>query len=283
MLHNSTAGQRSQKRTRDAITTFRAGGERIVDLARSTQKETTAALETAVERGEVEHLVIAGGDGLVHLAVQHLAISDIPVTLVPTGTGNDFAKAIHEHAGGDSVHADLIMITETDGSRSWAASVAIAGFPAEINARANTMSRRWGSSVYAVATAFEMPRFGRQQVVLSIDDIPIRTDSAMLALGNTKYFGGGMLPCPDALPDDGLLHLTSIQDVGRLGLTPHLLARRGGSAERKEVLRGEGRRIEILSAGHEFWADGEPIGSSPLTFEIVPKALRIKEVLQTGR
>ena len=87
-----------------------------------------------------------------------------------------------------------------------------------------------------------------------------------------------MLPCPDAVPDDGLLHFTSIEGVDRRRLLPHLLGRAGGTADRHEVLRGTGSRIEIETAGHDFWADGEPLGASPLILEIVPEALRIEQV-----
>ena len=254
-------------------------GERVVDLSGETPAASEATLADAIRRNEIERLVVAGGDGLVHLAIQHVAQTNVAVTIAPVGTGNDFANALTNAGMSERASVDLIAVTKSDGSQIWAASVATAGFPADITARADTMNRRWGPNVYTLAALLELPTFTRRTFELSIDDIPIKTDSAMLAIGNTKYFGGGMLPCPDALPNDGLLHVTSIQDVGRLGLAPHLLGRAGGTADRKEVLRGEGQRVAVHSEGHEFWADGEPIGVSPLTFEIVPKALLLENVL----
>lgn len=261
---------------------LRSDAKVVIDLSAPTPAAASANLREELDAGRVSRIVIAGGDGLVHLAIQHLAGTDIGVTIAPIGSGNDFAHAVQEHRG-TGVRADLIRVTTSDQTQVWVASVAIAGFPADINERANRMGRLWGSSVYALATIQELPTFRRRTYELSLDGIPIATDSAMLAIGNTKYFGGGMLPCPDALPDDASLHLTSIENVDRRGLLPHLIGRTGGTEGRKEVLRGVGQRIDIESSGHDFWADGEPVGTSPLTFEIVPKALRIEHVARTTR
>ena len=284
VLRNPGANRSSKKAAESVIASLRVDGQRVIDLSGPTPDASAAALATAIRNEEIERLVIAGGDGLVHLAIQHVAQTDVAVTIAPVGTGNDFAAALLDadgQKGGpqERSRVDLIAVIAGDGSRTWAASVATAGFPADITARAHTMDRRWGPNVYALAALLELPSFTRRTFELSIDDIPVRTDSAMLAVGNTKYFGGGMLPCPDALPNDGLVHLTSIQDVGRIGLIPHLLGRAGGTADRKEVLRGEGRRISIHSEGHPFWADGEAIGISPITFEVVSNALLLENVL----
>ena len=211
VLHNPTAPRHVQKASRSVISALRAQGHRVTVLAHPTSKATSEALKRAVEGAEIERLVIAGGDGLIHLAIQHVALTDIPVIICPIGTGNDFARAIQEHTASrqeTGLSSDLIRITAHNGAVSWAASVAIAGFPAEINARANTMSRHWGANVYSIAAALQLPHFERRTITLSVDELMVSTNTAMIAIGNTKYFGGGMLPCPDALPDDHLLHLT---------------------------------------------------------------------------
>lgn len=281
VLHNPSASRASQRAAQSIMANLASSGKQVVDLSAPTPAAASAKLGDAMHRGDIDRIVLAGGDGLIHLAIQHLAQTDIPVTIAPIGSGNDFANAVREHCEGTGsigLSADLVRATGNDGKITWVASVAIAGFPADINERANTMRRIWGSSVYALAAARELPAFRRRTFEVSIDAIPLTTDSAMLAIGNTKYFGGGMLPCPDALANDGLLHFTSIENVDRRRLLPHLLGRAGGTADRKEVLRGIGERIEIETVGHHFWADGEPIGTSPLTFEVVPNALKIEQV-----
>ncbi len=272
-----------------------------------------------MEAGDIELLVVAGGDGLVHLAIQHLAETDVPMLLAPTGTGNDFATAlgitndptpIEQQLTKPAHPVDLIAASTlpeaTNGEQDIAdrkrsrggsgaddhvgargsgresqrntvfiASIAIAGFPADINARANDMPLRLGSQIYTVAAALELPHFRRLRLELRVDDETLMTDTAMLAIGNTSLFGGGMLACPDATATDGYIHLTSIDGVGRLGILRHLKGRAGGTADRAEVIRRRAKRIEIVTPGVAIWGDGEPIAHAPLSSEVRLSAIKI--------
>ncbi len=285
LLQNPQSGRRvgtndvSRQRLAAAIE-----GHDVTDLTGDSAEASAAALQEAVASGVMERLVISGGDGLVHLAIQHIAETGIPMTIVPSGTGNDFAMGL-QHAGNpvpaNHIQAvDLLRVTTADSpSPRWVASIVIAGFPAAINARANSLSLPLGPSLYTIAAIAELPTFSRSLISYEITggDEPISrtTDTAMLAIGNTRFFGGGMLACPDALADDGLLHFTSIEGVGRLGVLRHIQQQKGGTAERDEVQRHVGTRIELGTAGIELWGDGERVGQSPATIEVVSHALMI--------
>jgi diacylglycerol kinase (ATP) len=260
-------------------------GHQTVDLTGSSASHTTAALERELAAGTVERVVAAGGDGLVNLAVQSLATTGVPLGLIPAGTGNDFAAALGLMDGprgtagaaealGEATPVDLLRVESGDGVR-WVASVAILGFPAAINARANRTRLPLGSARYTVAALTELPRYSRVVLDLRVDGVPTTSDSGMLAIGNTCYFGGGMLACPDALPDDGRAHLTSIEGVGRIGILAHLARKSGGSADRPEVRRLVATRYEIANEGLELWGDGEPLARTPLSVEVVPQALQV--------
>ena len=256
----------------------------MVDLTGPDAASSSKSLADAIERGEVTRLVVAGGDGLVHLAVQLLADTEIVLGLAPAGTGNDFAAALGitdvdiDRTLAPPSAVDLMRVGAADATK-WAASVVIAGFPAAINARADRIALPLGSAVYTVAALLELPRFERHDVELTVDSRTVTTDTAMLAVGNTRFFGGGMLVCPDARADDGLLHLTSIEGVGRLGLLRHLAQKSGGSADRPEVHRETGREMSIDTPGLSLWADGEPLGSSPAAIVVVPGALHVAGAL----
>lgn len=258
----------------------------MVELTGSTAEESSAALRAAIAAGDIDRLLVAGGDGLVHLAAQHLVHSDVAVVLAPTGTGNDFSAALGISSDADVEHAltvdptpvDLIKATPTKtsgGSPKYIASIAIAGFPADINARANAMSLPVGRHIYTVAAALELPKFRRRRIDMTVDGVALHLDTAMLAIGNTSLFGGGMLACPDADATDGKLDLTSIEGVGRRGILPHLLGRAGGTADRPEVTRRVGERVDIRTAGVAIWGDGEPVATSPVTLHVVPNAINI--------
>ena len=281
VLRNPGGGGRaSRARAARIVGRLRGFGHTIIELTGDTPKESSNNLANAVRAGDIDHLVIAGGDGLVHLAIQHLAETKIPVSLAPTGTGNDFATALGIEPVDDldldapPIDVDLLKADGVNGT-TWVASIAIAGFPAAINRRANSLALPIGAHIYTLAAILELPAFRRQEVQLRLDGDRLTTDSGMLAIGNTKLFGGGMLPCPDARPTDGLAHLTSIEGVGRRGLLPHLIGREGGTADRPEVLRQAGVRIDIDTPNIDLWGDGEPLGQSPMSLRIVPGALRV--------
>jgi len=288
VLRNPKSGRgRTSSRAEEVLTQLRNEEHEVIDLTGATADASSEALRGSIANKEVEHLVVVGGDGLVHLAVQHVSGTDVVVSLAPSGTGNDFAAAlgITERTPLDltarATPVDLIEVSNAAGERVFVASIAIAGFPASINKRANNISIPLGSQVYAVAAALELPRFRREELEIRVDGSAITTDTAMLAIGNTKLFGGGMLACPDAEPTDSLLHLTSIQRVGRLGILRHLMGRRGGTADRPEVLRRTATQITIETPSIELWGDGEPLLSSPATLTIKPGALRLTSVRAT--
>jgi len=282
--------ERSRAERPDPADVYQRQGVEVVDITGATAERSSEALGAALDGDEVERLVVAGGDGLVHLAIQHLGGSGIPLGIVPSGTGNDFANALGlddsappATALSDASPVDLIELEGDDGYRRLVATIVIAGFPARINARANRSRLPLGSAIYAVAAAAELPRFSRELIELTIDGESVTTDSAMLAIGNTRFFGGGMLACPDALPDDGSLHLTSIEGVGRIGILRHLSGRAGGTADRAEVLRRTAESIRIRTVGIELWGDGEPLTSAPAAIRILPGALMVAGVPGSGR
>lgn len=277
-------GTRSRKETIELLRELTNAGHTLVDLTGTSAHESAKRLQASIRKGSIERILLCGGDGLVHLAIQHLAESGVPVAINPSGTGNDFAAALGlHHATTQSVVAepvpvDLIKVT-ANGHRqgvsesTWVASIAIAGFPAVINRRANQLSVPVGAQIYTLAAALELPRFRRLALDARLDGAPISFDSAMLAIGNTALFGGGMLACPDASPTDGALHLTSINGVGRLGILRHLVGQAGGTADRPEVLRRTARRIDLDTPGVDVWGDGEAVGVTPMRFEIMAGAL----------
>ncbi len=286
LLTNPRSGSGRGASTGGVIAELRAHVD-VVDLTGATAEESTRALREAVDRGDVERVVVSGGDGLVHLAIHELAESAIVVALAPAGTGNDFAAALGIDAPTvESLLAspgpcDLLRITPLDDPTStrWVASVAIVGFPADINARANRLRAPLGAAKYTVAAALELPRYRRRRLDVVLDEEALSLDTGMLAIGNTRFFGGGMLACPDASHDDARLHLTSIEGVGRLGILRHLAQRSGGSADRTEVLRRQGRIVTLRSSStrtsETVWGDGEPIASLPIDIEVVPNALAV--------
>ncbi|MEU1972445.1 diacylglycerol kinase [Microbacterium sp. NPDC019599] len=270
---------------------LRAHGIQTTIVSGGSAAESSALLRTAVELG-TDAVVVAGGDGTVSLAVQELAGTGVPLGIVPSGTGNDFAgslglRDLDVDAAADLVIAgstrtvDLALITRADGSTRHFASVLASGFDSKVNDRANAMTWPRGGSRYTIAILLEFLRLRAMPFDLELelaDGATERIDGQLLmsTVGNTRMYGGGIPICPDANPSDGLLDVTLVRPAGRVQLLRILLrAYKGTHTSFDEVSTYRARRVRLASPGVTAYADGDPVGTLPLTIDVVPGALEV--------
>lgn len=270
---------------------LRAAGHRVSVISGGSAAESTDLLRTALDVG-VDAVVVAGGDGTVALAIQVLAGGDVPLGIVPSGTGNDFAISLGLHdldadaaadavIGGRTRTIDLARVTRADGSTTLFATVLASGFDSKVNDRANRMRRPRGAMRYTVALLVEFARLRGIpfDVELTLADGAVQRiagDLVMATVGNGRTYGGGIPICPDADLEDGLLDVTLVRPAGRLRLL-RLLPRvyRGTHTTIDEVSTHRVRAVRLASPGVTAYADGDPIGELPLRIEVVPAALRV--------
>ena len=279
MLGNPAArgGTGDVERVVDEI---RAGGRRATMLRADSAEASAAAARGAVEAGH-DRLVVVGGDGLVRIAVDALAETGTTLGIVPQGTGNDFARALGLLDGdlGDHVHralADPVAVDAMRTDHGWVASVATSGFSGDVTARANALRWPRGQQRYTVATLLQMPKLRRLQARITIDGVVHEADNTMLSIGNTACFGGGMRICPDARPDDGLLHVVVIGPVSKwtfLRVFPRVFG--GRHVRHPDVTTYTGTSVRVEGEDCEMWADGDLLGPLPVTCEVVPRALQV--------
>ena len=284
------AGVDSGAATR-AAELLRAHGVQTTLVSGGSAEESSALLRTALDVG-VDAVAVAGGDGTVHLAIQEVAGTGIPLGIVPIGTGNDFAATLGLReldvdaaaaaiAGGITRRIDLARVTRTDGSTEYFGSVLASGFDSRVNDRANAMRWPRGGSRYNIAILIEFLTLAgipyEVQFELA-DGTRDRVDGelVMATVGNGRTYGGGIPIAPDADPADGLLDLVLVRPAGRLRLL-RLLPRvyRGTHGSVPEVSMRRVRRVRLSAPGVTAYADGDPIGALPLTIDVVPGALDV--------
>jgi diacylglycerol kinase (ATP) len=260
-------------------------------LSGGSAAESSALLRTAIEVG-ADAVVVAGGDGTVNLAIQEVAGTGIPLGIVPSGTGNDFAAtlglreldvsaAADAIAGGVTRRIDLARVTRDDGSTQYFGSVLASGFDSKVNDRANAMRWPRGGSRYNIAILVEFLTLAGipYDVELELADgthEQVHGDLVMATVGNGRSYGGGIPICPDADVADGLLDVVLVRPAGRLRLL-RLLPRvyQGTHASVPEVSMRRVRSVRLSAPGVTAYADGDPIGALPLTVDVVPGALTI--------
>lgn len=244
-------------------------------------------VDEALDRG-TDALVVVGGDGVISLALQALATGDIPLGIVPAGTGNDHAREYRLPTGDPEAAADVIAdghtetvdlghIEDAAGTVKWFGTVMAAGFDSLVSDRTNRMRWPHGRMRYNVAMVAEISKLRLLPFRLTFDDGPeIRTDLTLAAFGNTRSYGGGMLICPGADHSDGLLDVTMITSASRtrlIRLFPTVF--KGTHVDLDEVTTKRAKMIHVECPGINAYADGDYAAPLPVTVSAVPAALRL--------
>jgi diacylglycerol kinase (ATP) len=266
--------------------TLRTSVDHLDTLVAGSAAGSTALAKRAVDAG-VDVLVVLGGDGLAHLAVQACAGSATALAVVPAGTGNDLARALcvpSEPLPAAAAVADAIRtgrLVSMDLGRvaggSWFATVLCAGFDSAVNERANKLRWPSGPRRYDVAILAELARVRPHPLVVETDTTVLRLDATMVSVGNLPFYGGGIPICPDAVPDDGLLDITVVGATTRRDLLTMLPTLRSGRhVDHPAVTTLRARSVHL--AGRNHWvayADGERQARLPLTVRCVRSALSV--------
>lgn len=288
VLTNPASGHGSAPHAAErAITQLHKRGVDVVAIAGRDSAHARQLVEGALERG-MDALVVVGGDGIISLALQVLAQTDIPLGLIPAGTGNDHAREFGIPAKNPEAAADVIVdgVTEevdlgrirgADGTDRWFGTVMAAGFDSLVTDRTNRMTWPHGRMRYNLAMVAEISRLRLLPFRLSFDGgAEVDTELTLAAFGNTKSYGGGMKICPGADPKDGLLDATMVASASRtrlIRLFPTVF--KGTHVDLDEVSTKRAQTITVASPGINAYADGEYVCPLPVEVSAVPKALKI--------
>jgi diacylglycerol kinase (ATP) len=282
LLVNPTAGRGHGARVADRVVPRLAdAGLRVRRLHGRDAEESAEMARGAVAEG-VDSLVVVGGDGMVHLAVQHLAHSDTSLGIIPTGTGNDAARSFGVPRRDPLAAAGLVVdgvVRRVDLARAGATyflCVLSAGFDAIVNERANRMAWPRGQMRYTLATVAELRVFRPIPYVLTLDGIDKSVEAMLVAVGNGRSFGGGLRITEGARLDDGLLDVVLFHPVSKPDLVrtyPRLF--RGTHVTHPAYEHHLVREVTVAAPGIAAYADGERLGPLPLTVTAVPRALKV--------
>jgi diacylglycerol kinase (ATP) len=241
-----------------------------------------------------KRLVVVGGDGSVNEVVNGLrATDDVELAVIPRGTGWDFVRTFEiprELDGAIDVAlrgAVRSIDLGTASYRTWAggeassafANVASAGISGAIAQRANESSKALGGKVsyyWATLAVFFGWQAGEMRVTVDGESRSGKMIDAMVC--NGRYLGGGMMMCPDAEPDDGAFDVLLIGDVTKRDLAfvlPKTYKGKHLPHPRLELLRGSVVTVESEEP-LPIELDGEQPGTTPVRFEIVPRALKLR-------
>jgi diacylglycerol kinase (ATP) len=227
---------------------------------------------------DCQGVIAVGGDGLMHIILQVVVPAQIPFTIIPAGTGNDFVRTL----GWDlaAIDAQLLKVITTKPSPidlglvdgEWFGAILSTGFDSIVNEKANTMKWPKGPMKYNAAIAIELPRFRPRRYEITLDDRTISTQAMLIAVSNGRSYGGGMLVCPNANINDGQFDVMVLHPISTfefMKVFPQVFAGTHISHSAVEIVRSKSVKIESTAVAY---ADGERIGQLPVAAECIHDA-----------
>jgi YegS/Rv2252/BmrU family lipid kinase len=287
LVANPTAGGGRAGRLLAGVTERLASGGVEVErhLTRSLEDARLAACEAA---GSVDAVVAVGGDGTVGACAAGLAdagpAARAALGVVPAGGGNDAARSLGLPVSDPLAAAGLLAglrrrpadLASVAG-RAYL-NVAGAGFDSEVNRVANQRLGWAGNRPRYIGAVLVQLAVGRTASFRLVLDGHAQTVTGWLvAVANGPSYGGGMLVAPQASLDDGLLEVVVIAEIGKLEFLrtfPKVFA--GRHVEHPAVTVHRAARVELdADRPLAVYADGEPAGTLPATFEVRPAAITV--------
>jgi diacylglycerol kinase (ATP) len=270
-----------------AIARLKHPGLEVIEIVGEDADDARYLLAAAVENG-TDAVVVSGGDGVITNALQVLAQTDVPLGIIPAGTGNDHAREFGIPTKDPEAAADIVFdgwtqtidlgrIRDRTGVDKWFGTVAATGFDSLVTDRANRMTWPHGRLRYYIAMFAELSQLRLLPFRLVLDGKQeIEANLTMTAFGNTRSYGGGMLICPNADPTDGLLDLTMVKSESRTQLVRFFpTAIKGTHVDLDEVTTARAGTIEVECPGINVYADGDYACALPAEISAVPAALKV--------
>ncbi len=303
LIYNPRAGQRDGHReVARAVEVLKQRGWSLEIRETHGPEDVTHFARQAAAAG-AEAVLVVGGDGTVNGAVNGLAGTDVALGVLPMGTGNVWAAelglipiptplhrpdplaAAEALSTGHVRCIDLGRATclgpEKAGHERYFLLWAGVGFDAAVARHVETelrqVKRRLGAISFLVAGASLLLRYLGTHAEVRIDEDIWSERVVLLLVCNAQLYAGMVRVAPEARLDDGLLNVYLFKGRGFASLVRLLLSVLARRHRRDpQIIHHTARQVVVETVRPlPVQVDGEPIGATPIRFDIVPGALKI--------
>ncbi len=266
----------------DAIRAVLRDGGIAVDERECPKGGQLSALIAASAPGH-DLVIVGGGDGTLNAALEGMVAVGLPLGVLPLGTANDLARTLDLPA--DPLEAARLIVSGRPRAidLGWVngkhfLNVASLGLSVQVTAElTREVKRRWGRLGYAIGAWRALRRVSPFTALIRCDHHHWSVTATQVAIGNGRYFGGGMTVAAAARIDDGQLDLFAVEPcgfAGLAGLLPRLRFGRHGVLDHVRTCRAH--EIDLSTATSlPINTDGEITTSTPARFRVRPKAMRV--------
>jgi YegS/Rv2252/BmrU family lipid kinase len=255
-----------------------------VEVVGITRPGHAAELAAAGARDGADVIAVYGGDGTTMQAVKGMRGTDVPLGLIPGGTGNllagnlrlprDPKRAALMIARGRPRAIDLGRLERDDGAHYFAVACG-SGFDAELMASTTTEAkRRWKMAAYVARAWVTMSRVRSVPCRITVDDRVLEVEAASVLVANCAEFIPPFVKFRRGVSiDDGLLDVVMLDAHGFLGSLGVVLEWVTGMTSSR-IQHARGRRVTVaMEPSQPVQFDGEEGGITPFTAEVIPGGL----------
>jgi YegS/Rv2252/BmrU family lipid kinase len=271
----------ARRKAQLALAVVEAHGDRPEVLVTEGVGHARELAAGALQRGA--RLVLAwGGDGTINEIASALVFGEVPLGIVPAGSGNGLARELGvstraERAIADALAAEgrLMDVGEIEGR--YFVNIAGIGFDAHIASRFASSTRR-GFLGYAGITADALRSYVPLTYRITRGSVTDEVRAILVTIANSAQFGNGARIAPGARVDDGELDLVLVRERSRLSTICSLPRLFNGTVDRiPGCTMARVREVTIeADAPLTYHVDGEPIeGGQRLRARVHPRALRV--------
>ncbi|WP_313897760.1 diacylglycerol/lipid kinase family protein [Bacillus litorisediminis] len=253
-------------------------------------KHATLLVRELKFQENVTAIVAVGGDGTVQEVINGLVNTNIPLGIIPAGSGNDFSRGLyvplkHDEAlerilNGEPKVIDIGLVNST-----YFCTVAGIGFDGEVAQKTNaSIYKKWlnyvrlGQISYIFSALNVLLKYRPADISLMVDKKLYKIPKVwLIAVANFPFYGGGIAICPEAKNNDGLFDICIVQGMSKLEfLRVFPLAFKGNHTTSPFIKIIRGKEITIESPSPlMIHGDGEMIGQTPVQIKIEPSALHV--------
>jgi diacylglycerol kinase (ATP) len=250
-----------------------------------TEKGDGGKLRNDIEKNKgINEIIVMGGDGTLNSVVNELYGTNLPISIISNGTGNDTVKSLHgemrtEKQVETALHGtirnfDLGLCND----RYFVNGFGI-GFDGQVVKEMIDRGENKRSHLDYLFTVLRIiGSFSEQRLKFSVDGRPFDKRILLMTVTNGTTFGGGFKLNPFAKTNDGLLDVCILNEVRPLLRFWHLPKLKSGAHHYIKQSEFYKAKQVVIEANHELSAhiDGEYIGNPPFKISAVKDALRLK-------
>lgn len=232
----------------------------------------------------IDCVVVGGGDGTLNFATAPIMRNNLTLGVLPLGTANDFARTLgypSDPAAACRIIAEGLDHRVDVGCVNDVHFLNVASIGLAVRARhyRSARAKRWFGSLGYARNLYAAFRDTRPfHVHVNCNGQRRRLHTIQLAIGNGRYYGGGLAVAGDAAIDDGKLDLFSLEPQSApalMRLLPTLIRGPSGAIRGGQLMQGTHMRI-VTRHPRAINTDGEVLTHTPALFRVLPRALGVR-------